>query len=809
MESRRQNLRQGRTPSCVGTLVQRLVLWLALLGLALLAGFFIVQARGEDSVPMIPLAPAKRIVGGAPRESSPVTGTVSANEDTSGEKPAVEDSRIATLEVAVVSQAGSERPVRVPFRDVDIEIVGRGDGPNRTMRSTTDAGGIARFDVRGGAGRTARATSGATTAVSAELRADSVTRVTLTLQTRVQVQGRVVDETGQPVAGAHIVLLPWDLPGQPGRLRTVGRTLGDGTFALPLAFGGRIGAAHAGFAPSALYTIPPPADPNEPPVSFTLELVLSTRAASFAFLVVDGADRPLANADIELRNCEPPPPGATLIGAPQRRRTAEDGRATFTDLRPGCIDYVVRRRGHATTRGRTSIEFGATASLMVRLGPACEVHGFVRTPDGAKVVGARVAADAAGFEAEITTTDAEGAFRLVDLAAGEHRLTAREPAGSAPRTTPLRRAATTIELTVGQVGNWVAVLDQPDDDGVHGTLTDRAGLPLANWRVAVRGGGLVGSATTGADGAFRSPRPSSGLVDVLTYPPDTASGAFAWSVHLGLDPDAGPLAIVVDRDAKFTSMRGNVVSTEHAPLVATILVRHYERHETARFQALTDGSIRVPQIPPGTIDVHIEHPGRSPVTKAQLRADVAQPIELGLVVLGEAAAMHGAITGPGGRAPDVLEVALQTKDRRILAEYSGGAYRFPALPPGQHQLQIQGPGVAAAAFPVRLTAAIDTEQNVELHAGVPRRIVVRAPRRSTQRVYVAVRVAGENVSWNGAGDCRPADDDPMDGVAEFVAFMAPGAYEVLAWTVDSWEARAPTTFVAGDDSPVTLVLRPD
>lgn len=788
--------------------MQRLVLWLALLALALLAGFLLVRLRGDDSVPMIPLTPAKRI-DTAPDRTSPLTGSIDARPDAAEANPTIEDSRIATLEVVVVGQIGSERPVRVQFRDVDVEITGRGDAEARSLRATTDAQGIARFEVRGGAGRLARATSGPTTTAAAELRADSITRITLTLQTRVLVQGRVVDESGQTIADADLVVLPWDLPGQPARLRKVGRSLADGSFSVPLAFGGRVGAMHSGFAASALYTIPPPTDPNAPPVSFALELVLSTRAASLAFAVVDAADRPIAHAEVELRHCEPPPPGATLAGAPRRHRTDEGGRTTFTDLRPGCIDYIVRRRGHASARGRTPVEFGTTASLVVRLGPACEVHGFVRTPDGTKVVGARVTADAAGVDAEVTTTDAEGAFRLVDLAAGEHRLTAREPGGSTPRTTPLRRTATTIQLTPGQVGNWVAVLDQVDDDGVRGTVTDRDGRPLAAWRVAVRGGGLVGSATTDRDGTFRAPRPGSGLVDVLTYPPETEPGAFAWSVHPGLDPEAAPLTIVVDPDARFTAMRGTVVSTDRAPLTATILVRHHERHETARFQALTDGSIRVTRIPPGTIDVHVEHPGRSPMTRAQLHADASQPIDLGLVVLGEAAVMHGRITGPGGRSPETLEVALQTKDRRILAEYTAGTYRFPALPPGEHQLQIQGPGVAAASFPVRLTAAIDTEQNVELLAGVPRRIVVRTPRRPTQRVYVAVRIAGENVSWNGAGDCRPADDDPTDGVAEFVAFMAPGAYEVLAWTADSWEARTPTTFVAGDDGPVTLVLRPD
>jgi len=42
--------------------------------------------------------------------------------------------------------------------------------------------------------------------------------------------------------------------------------------------------------------------------------------------------------------------------------------------------------------------------------------------------------------------------------------------------------------------------------------------------------------------------------------------------------------------------------------------------------------------------------------------------------------------------------------------------------------------------------------------------------------------------------------------AEFVAYLAPGDYDVFAWNADKWEARGRATFGGGDDSDIRLTL---
>ncbi len=176
--------------------------------------------------------------------------------------------------------------------------------------------------------------------------------------------------------------------------------------------------------------------------------------------------------------------------------------------------------------------------------------------------------------------------------------------------------------------------------------------------------------------------------------------------------------------------------------------------------------------------------------------------------MGEAATLQGSLTGPGGMIPEQAVVALQTKEQRILGAYSAGSYRFDSAPPGQHVLQVQGTGIAPWNFTVNLRPGTALTQDIELRAGVPRRFVVRLPGQAEGVASLAIRVPGDAHTWIGTSPLRVEGNGARHSFAEFVAYMAPGTYEAIAWCGETLEARESVGFVAGDDNPVTLMLRP-
>lgn len=789
--------------------MHRIVLYLTLGLLVLAAGFFAFRRlTAEEPLAMSPLSPA------LPR-SQPAEATAAAqgsvNVDTNEratEPPAADDDRVARLEVRVVSTLGSAPPVAVPFRDVDLVVAG---GETIPMRQRTDATGIARFDVAGGHGRTAHVRAAQTAKVTVQLRGDAVVQSTLTIAARMQVQGRILDESGTGIANADLVLLPWiDPEHHAPRTRYVGRSAADGSFLVWLGAGGQLGAEHPGYGPSPMFLIPPAADPTEPPVRHTLHLTLLSRHATVEARVRDPRGRPVSGAELELRAFGNAPAGATLPAPPVRAHTDDNGMVTIRGLRPGDLEFAVRAKGHAGARGKTRCMAGRATVLEIALPASGEVHGFVETMDGVRVAGARIWSGAASdFASVSTTSDAEGAFRLEHMPVGTHELTAREGSSWIP-VPGARRARTQMQVVPGEVTHWLAVLEPAlDSTALRGEVVDTSDRPLAGWRVVARAGGRLASARTDATGTFAVERPAATACDLLVYAPETPPGAFASAVRLAVDGDGAPLRIVVDLAAPVATMVARVVTSEQAPLAATFACYHHERRETVQFRARDDGTLAVPRVPPGTLDVYIEHPGYAPTAQKRLEVRAHTPVDLGLVVLGAAAALHGTVTGPGRSLPEQLEITLLTKGRRLTAEYTAGTYRFAAAPPGQHVMQVQGPGVCATNFVVQLSAGVDREQDIELRAGVPRRILVLAPAAAGPVVSIAIRRPDEAHTWNGAAHVQPGAPGSSHGTAEFTAWMAPGTYEVVAWTPSPWEGRAQVTFVLGDDSPVSIELHPE
>ncbi|MBX3463146.1 MAG: carboxypeptidase regulatory-like domain-containing protein [Planctomycetes bacterium] len=779
-----------------------LIVLAALLAAALLSLWRFGAGREVPMAQPSPVAPAAGATPAGPAVAETPAGRAGVDPaDTPDVGPAV-------LEVRVVmgpTQAG------IPVADAEVTLVVGGEPAldPALLTAPTDALGCARFRLAGGTVRPIEAHCLGALPAAGTLSPGSVQRLELRLEPRLQVRGQAVDAQGQGIAEAEIVLLPWtDRASHPPRLRRVGRTDADGRFELTLPAGGRLGAQHPAHAPSALFPLVAPSDPTAPPATAVVQLTLLGSAAGLDGRVRDAGGSPVAGAELEFHALAPAPAGAALPAPPQRVRSAADGSFAVDHLRPGRIQFRARARGHGPQRGEFELLPGHRPAIEVVLPAACAVHGRIEDADGAPLADCRVWSGAMDdLDGAFTVSAADGTFELSGLPPGPVRLVAREGPGVLAEPAA-RRAETTLVLAAGPPAHWLARLQAPSLEGLlRGQLVDHDGIGLADWRLRIRNReGVNAQGRTDAQGRFQVAWSGAGPVDVLAYAPRAANHAFADALQPGIDPEVDFVRIVVDHRQAKGRLVGRVVGAEQQPLAARVTLWHHQRQELARFHASPSGDVRIDQVPPGTLDVRIEHPGQAGLSRPGLTVDTAVPCDLGLVVLDRAAALYGEVVGPDGLPPAELSLVLELPTQRLAADYAGGVYRFAAAPPGRHLLRVQGPKVAAARFEVDLQAGVERRQDMQLLAGVPRRFVVRAPFAAGPTCRLAIREPEAPIGWFELAAFRRGADGTDS--AEFLAFLAPGAYEAIAWGEGGHEARAPVQFVAGDDSPVRLDLRP-
>jgi hypothetical protein len=722
---------------------------------------------------------------------------------------ATPDTRIAAIDVLVVS--GAIDAAFEPLADIDVSLIVAAD-QNRaiTFVERTDPRGVAHFGVVGGDGHSVLATCGLGAEASATLAADQTVQTTLRIVPRLLVQGSVVDAGGRGIAGASIVLLPWvDRASDVPRLCHVGSSRADGSFRVGLAAGGRLAALHPDYSPSAMYFVRPDPDRTKPSPTVTLLLALLTQQVKLEGTVIDAAGLPVAGAEIECRGMGTVPPRAELAAPPQRASTDGEGAFLVQHLPPGRIEYTVRAAGHGSARHSIDTTPGQTAKIRVQLPPACEVHGHVRNTDGTPVANARVWSDVPGtLFSRTTATAADGSFRLRDLPPGDNLLTARaaQQAGAAPR-----QVAERLVLGPAAPTQWTAILDAAAAGRcVEGVVVDPTGAPLPEWRVVVRSHGNAEVTTTAADGRFVLAAPKAATVDVRVYAPGQQLMSFAAAIVRGVVPGERSLRITVDKDQPIAGMRGQVSTTAQQPVAATISCWHHERAEWVSFQAATDGTFGIDTVPPGTVDLQFDYTGHVTAHRAALTLVGGARLDLGVIELSAAGILHGTVCGPDGQAPALCQITIEYKEQQFVAEYVAGTYRFSAVPPGQHGLQVQGQGVAAATFTVEVQAGVEIQRNILLQAGVPRRFLANVPLqpgtlKAPEFAGLAIRAAaGKPTSWQAQA---PISWTGSTGKAEWIAYMAPGSYEVVAWTRGDLEARKAVQFMPGDDSQVQLDLR--
>lgn len=750
----------------------------------------------SQPIPQPPSAPGAEPAAGEPDEAAPPHRV----EARTG--PA-EDEREARVDVRVEQALGdSVRPL--PFVEV---VLSSGE---TQLVARTEGSGRAQFVVQGGHGHEATVRCPLGAAALLTLSAEEPTSLLLTIRPRAIVRGSVVDAAGAPIPNATIVLLPWQGIGDdsPAPWR-VGTSAADGSFEVGIAQGGRFGAHHRVHGPSAMHLVQLTNPPVDPPPVVTLQLVLLSTPAQVSGTVRDHTGQPVAFAELEFDNVGKPPPGADRCSVPQRTRTDAHGTYVVTRLLPGTTAWGARARGHGPRSGTLRLDPGRAARFDIELPPACTLEGSVHFADGEPAAATVVAGEAGAFTSAAARTLTDGSYRLQDLAPGPVRLTA-----SALRTPGGRRgtAGTTFELAPDRSNEWLATLVSDEvAPNLNGRLVDANRQPLANWRVVAWPAGRTKATqvATGSDGTFAMVVPPAARVALRAYAPGKSPRGFAEAVQRDVDPSAGPVEFVVTR-IEPGRVVGRVVANDGAAVPASIGCWHFERAEYVTLQAAADGTVQC-SVPPGTIDLLFEHPGCASAARRDLPIASGQTLDLQTVALGAGGTLFGSVRGPGGRTPDECEVTVLRVDesgrgQRFHASYSAGTFRFPTLPAGEYSLLVQGPSLAAASLPVSIEADGEKTVDVALEAGVPRRLKVILPPGAPGSLALALRPLHQREPrWLATVGAR--QEGTGERWVEFLAWMAPGSYEAMAWATGEWEARQPVAFVEGDDSEIVLELR--
>lgn len=791
--------------------------WL-LLSLLLLVGAAIATAMWQpwdlqpSTLPMVPLqastpidpaAPANGSLSQASAADGQATGPAARVDREVAAPSSSEDTRPVGVDVLLRVGDDPAALVPVPFVDVEMLVGAPPNGRTAPLVARTDRDGRARLRRVGGHGLPAviRSALGGSSVV--QLSAERLVEVELRLQPRLVVTGRVVDADARGIADAELLMLPWDgANGDVPMPLGAGRSAADGSFRVPLLHGGRFGARHDAYAPSPMFLCRPAAA-GAPAATLVLQLQLRSEFASVDGLVLGAAGGwPLAGCEVEFQSLQPPPAGADLPSAPVRVTSGEFGEFEVQRLPAGPTQYAARARDGGRLRGTLDLRPGQRHALQLRMQAPGLLRGTVVDENGAPLAGARVAVDAAASIAgAATTTDADGRFQFDQVGPGQVQVEARwQPAGGTARA-----AKQQLELQPGQAAEWHAVLGASAGHHLQGLLVDKSGRPLAGWSVLAHQRGQPAPTTvSGSDGTFRLPLPKQRTVDLRAFAPGRRPRTFADAVLREVDSGATGVRFVAERGA-FGSARGRVQLANGTGVPADVRCWHQERGEYVALQAQDDGTLQLRELPAGTLDFELHFPGAVRAVRSDVRIEVGGEADLGLVELQPGASLRGAVRAADGSAIADARLQIVAKDADFVADYDGRNYTFAALPTGTHRLQVQAAGHAAATFDVTITAGQNQERDVVLAAGVRKRVRLQVPAGALGNVTLAFQPAGGTLTWRHTVSLPQRTTAPQ--TLEFVAWLAPGSYQAVAWCGSDLAAEQGVLFAAGDEQPLTLSLQ--
>jgi hypothetical protein len=327
-------------------------------------------------------------------------------------------------------------------------------------------------------------------------------------------EGRLKDERDQPVEGAEI-----EVVAEHGTFQRATVTASDGSFAFSALPREVIVNVRRAENPTRIA--------KRIPLSVaegkkeTLEITLPALREPISVTVLDDEGRPLELAEINVLSLDPASPLRTTVFSDGR------GQAELADARGLQLRISVQAPGFARqVLVVTTSE--SKAALELKLARGALVQGRVTALRGRRgVEGALVTLSFQGLR-KTTTTDADGDFRVADVALGPVKVHVSHPDFA-------EAELSTVVENPGRRDRAFELppLDLEEPGAVEGEVLDERGDPVAGARVAVGrapsylpAGGLPrGVAVTDANGGFSLQGLPSGVTTIDVFSPDHGRGS--------------------------------------------------------------------------------------------------------------------------------------------------------------------------------------------------------------------------------------------------------------------------------------------
>ncbi|HZN41224.1 MAG TPA: sigma-70 family RNA polymerase sigma factor [Planctomycetota bacterium] len=661
-----------------------------------------VEARGASSgaaaavvsSPQEPAADSQRVVAAASEQ------TATARDDSPGNLRVLltyadNGAPAADVPVVVDERFGFLRPKRVLRTNVSGEALFAVIVPRAVTVSTIDTGSWREVDVRPGV----------------------ETVVNMQVRRGYRLLGRVVDEHGAPVPGAHI----YERPPSTSEYSRTAVSDGNGRFELfPVGDYAFVGARASGGRRSQIVGGVPDSDRT-----IRIELVVHPLGADLAGRVVDEKGLPLA-----ARLTVKAPPGDEyeltkdgqylIADGDVTARTAVDGRFELLGLRAGSVQVQVASADHGRTERVFELAAGQWHEVTIKLAAGVAVFGKITDPEGRAIAGAYAYTSGGGFDPAFAT--GTGDYRLPGLTAGSQQVSFDAPGHREQiRTLMLPRGA--------DVPCDVTLVPEPR---ITGTVVDATGAPVrCRIELISAGAGVFGDkrGRTDAEGRFSIPSPEGGQWQ-LRIEEDGAQSS-VWGLGGSVFPSGTKDLVVTLGENEHASawLLGRLADDRGEPVrFASLRIASGDWTPQAGTTDVADGSFRIGPLPPAEYRVLV-NPRAGGLAQATLGPFALAPREvrdLGTVRLGSAGRLlvHKVVRDGG----TVSEFHAHLEDDGGTNTYlTTEAEREPGqgIAPGQYRLHAWGDGFMSCTAPVSIKSG--ETARVELSLEPAERRAVRYP----------------------------------------------------------------------------------
>jgi hypothetical protein len=519
--------------------------------------------------------------------------------------------------------------------------------------------------------------------------------------------GRVLDEGGDPIAGAELFLNPLDgfVGGYRDRfVSTPVRSDRNGFFAFDGVTAGtryRVDAGSKMHAPGSAgpFFIEPGDDLDD--VTVTLQA-----GAALRLRVVDPEQAPVIDLTIRLDPEDDPTPDGkirsrVLTADDEAIEIDENGILTVRRLQPGTFAIRFTPRGFLASRRESIVLIEGETTDLGTLGvkPGSRVAGKVVDTDGRPVANAEVLlrwGNLSGENSRQAKIDDDGSFACYGLPERPLALSASADGFVDRSIDRVEVGETTIEVVLTRQG------------AIKGTVRAADGKAPAVFSVSAvpaRSSGKPSSAGTGTSGTFEVDRVDPGAYSVLIRVPDYGTARLdKVRVQGGVTADVGELVLVPGLRLEGQIVRGD----DGAPCPGTAVrldrgagpVRWSKEAGHAMTTADGTGRFLLDGLEAGRYTLTLDHPGFAPLQRSVdlVASEATKKIELNLGFGGE---IQGTVVDADGLPSRGVSVfmlrGVRGFDRRMVTTRDDGSYRFGRVAAGTYFL-MRGRSSARAGF---------------------------------------------------------------------------------------------------------------